>query len=101
MNAPSRTLPNAVPLDGALPTREPFDGLTWSNLTTRAGEETTRLTVRIEVTPARWRAERWWAGATVALAVAVACARLVDSRRSVMVDHIEHPAKRLAGRPRV
>jgi hypothetical protein len=104
MNAQSPTSEFVDPRgqEGALPPPDPFDALTSSDLTLSAGKEATRLVLRIDAVPVRWRAGRWWAGAAIAVAVAVASGRLVDSRRSATVHRIQHPTKGLApGRPRV
>lgn len=104
MSAPSPTSQFGDPRgqEVALPPPDPFDGLTSSDLTPSADQETTRLVVRIDTVPARWRAGRWWAGAAIAISVAVAGGRLVDSRRSATVHRIQHPTKGSApGRPRV
>jgi hypothetical protein len=102
MNTPSPTSRFGDPRgqDVALPPPDPFDALTSSNLTPSANQEATRLVVRIDAVPARWRAGRWWAGAAIAISVAVAGGRLVDSRRSATVHRIQHPTKGYApGRP--
>jgi hypothetical protein len=103
MNARCPTPPfvESLAQELALPPPDAFDELSSTDLVASAGEEATRLTVRIEVASSRWRATLWWAGAAVAVAVALVGGRLVDSRRSATGDGLQHPAKKSAARRRV
>ncbi len=104
MDTPCPTPPLVGPRaqEDALPFPDPFDELTSADLISSTGEEATRPTVRIEAAPSPWWATRWWAGVAVAIAAVVAGGRLVDSRRSVTRNRVQHPAKRSHARwPRV
>lgn len=67
---------------------DPFDEGPPRDETSSAGEEPTRLTIRVEATPSRWRSLRWWAGVLMAIAAAAAGGKLIDSRRSGARQHL-------------
>lgn len=67
---------------------DPFDEGPLRDETSGGGEEPTRLTIRVEATPSRWRSLRWWAGVLMAIAAAAAGGTLIDSRRSGARQHL-------------
>lgn len=67
-------------------------------------EEPTRLTIRFETVPPRWKSARWWASLLIVVAAAVAGGRLVDARRLGARHHSQRlePNATIVGRlPRV
>ena len=50
-------------------------------------EEPTRLAIRFETVPSRWRTARWWASLLIVIAAAAAGGKLVSSRRSSARHH--------------
>jgi hypothetical protein len=97
--APTRRAADRPPSRSArmnpLPLTDVFGEYTATQETPSPGDEPTRLTIRVEAVPSRWRALRWWAGVLVAIAAAAAGGKLVDSRRSSTRYHQQRPASRM------
>jgi hypothetical protein len=58
--------------------------------------ERTRLTIRVEGLPSRWRAWRAWAGLLLVVAAAAVAGKLVDSRRSSTRQYPRAPEPKAA-----
>jgi hypothetical protein len=54
-------------------------------------EEPTRLAIRFEAIPSRWRTARWWASLLIVIAAAAAGGKLMGSRRSSARHHLQRP----------
>jgi hypothetical protein len=59
-------------------------------------EEPTRLTIRVERLPSRWRTWRAWAGLLLAIAAAAVAGKLIDSRRSSTGHFLRAPEPKAA-----
>lgn len=74
---------NPLAQEGALPPADVFDELTSAGLMPSAGEEASRLTIRIEAAPSRFHPPTGrWAGVLVAIAALLAGVILFASRRA-------------------
>jgi hypothetical protein len=63
-------------------------------------EESTRLAIRFEATPSRWRTTRWWASLLIVIGAAAAGGTLMGSRRSSARHHLQRlePSTTIVGR---
>jgi hypothetical protein len=59
-------------------------------------KEPTRLTIRVERLPSRWRTWRAWAGLLLAIAAAAVAGQLIDSRRSSTRHYLRAPEPKAA-----
>jgi hypothetical protein len=91
---PSPTRPGP-PSMNSVPLSDLFEEYTLEQEPVSSAERT-RLTIRLEAVPSRWRRVRWWVGLLLAIVATAVAGKVVDPRRSSTRQNSRDPESRAA-----